>query len=66
MIEIKMRNGDTIFLRVSLIEAILEREGNTSEIITTTNRRYYSLWSKEKIADLINNFMSRSVPDATR
>jgi len=60
MIEIKMRNGETFFLQVSLIEALLEREGNTTEIVTTTGKFYHSIWSKDKIANLINDFVFRS------
>jgi hypothetical protein len=65
MIEIKMRNGDSFFIQVALIESILEREGNTSEIVTTTGNRYNSIWSKEKIAEKINSFVFRSTSDAS-
>lgn len=64
MVEIAGRNGsESFFLQVALIETILEREGNTSEIITTTHRHYFSIWSKEKIAQVINDFVFRTAKE---
>ena len=55
MIEIRDRRGDsTFYLAVDLIEAIFEREGNMSEIRTTTGRLYTSIESKDSIAEKVN------------
>ena len=63
MIEIAGRHNGSFFLQASLIESIIEREGNTCEIITTTGTHYVSIWSKEKVAQKINEFIFRQGSD---
>jgi uncharacterized protein YlzI (FlbEa/FlbD family) len=58
MIEIAARNGNgSFFLNFAEIESILEGEGDTSEIVMISDRRYFSIWSKEKVAGKINQFI---------
>ena len=62
MIEIAGINGSaSFFLNVAEIESIFEREGNTSEIVMLSEWRYRSIWSKDKIAEKINQFIIASI-----
>jgi len=54
MIKLKTRNGDDYFyLNVDLFEAIIQREGNTSEIRLTSGKAYLSIESPETIANRV-------------
>lgn len=60
MIRIKSRNGQTEYwITVDLIEAIFEREGNTSEIIMTNGHIYTSIEPPDSIANRVT-FMKMS------
>jgi len=55
MIALKTRSGgDTYHLNTELIEAIIEREGNTSEIRLTNGHVYTSIESPHSIANRIS------------
>jgi len=55
MISLKARNGgDTFYLNTELIESIVEREGNTSQITLTNGHIYTSIESPEKIANRVS------------
>jgi uncharacterized protein YlzI (FlbEa/FlbD family) len=55
MIAIKTRNGgDTFYLNIELIESIIEREGNTSEIRLTNGHIYTSIESPKSIANRVS------------
>lgn len=58
MVEIAGRHEGSFFLQASLIESIFEREGDTSEIVTTTGKCYLSIWPKEKVARIVNEFLA--------
>ncbi len=55
MISLRPRaGGDTFYLNVGLIEAIIERQGNTSEIRLTNGRIYSSIESPEQLANRVS------------
>ena len=55
MIALKTRvAGDTFYLNVSLIETIIEREGNTSEIRLTNGNIYTSIESPQQVANRVS------------
>lgn len=54
MILLKDLHGNEYHLNIDLIESILERQGNTSEIILINGKRYTSIYSPEKISNKIN------------
>lgn len=53
MISLRVRGGDTYYLNVDLIESIIEREGNTSEIRLTNGKVYSSIESPEQLANRV-------------
>ena len=55
MLSLKTRvGGDTFYLNVDLIESIIEREGNTSEIRLTNGKVYSSIESPQQIANRVS------------
>lgn len=54
MILLKDLHGNEYHLNIDLIESILERQGNTSEIILTNGKRYTSIESPRYISNKIN------------
>lgn len=53
MISLRIRGGDPYYLNVDLIESIIEREGNTSEIRLTNGKIYTSIESPEQLANRV-------------
>ena len=54
MIALKTRiGGDTFYLNIDLIESIIEREGNTSEIRLTNGKIYSSIEAPDTISKRI-------------
>jgi hypothetical protein len=54
MISVKSRRGDSMcYLNTQLIECIIEREGNTSEIVLTSGHIYTSIESPKTISERI-------------
>ena len=54
MISLRPRaGGGAFYLNVGLIEAIIEREGNTSEIRLTNGKIYTSIESPEQLANRV-------------
>ncbi len=53
MISLRIRGGDTFYLNVDLIESIIEREGNTSEIRLTNGKIYSSIESPDQLANRV-------------
>jgi uncharacterized protein YlzI (FlbEa/FlbD family) len=54
MIALKTRiGGDTFYLNIDLIESIIEREGNTSEIRLTNGKIYSSIEAPDTISNRI-------------
>ena len=55
MISLRPRaGGDTFYLNVDLIESIIERQGNTSEIRLTNGKIYSSIESPEQLANRVS------------
>jgi uncharacterized protein YlzI (FlbEa/FlbD family) len=55
MISLKTRSGgDTFYLNTELIESIVEREGNTSEIRLTNGHVYTSIESPGSISNRVS------------
>lgn len=54
IVALKTRRGDIFYINTELVEAIYEREGNTSEILLTTGRRYDCIHSMDTVAAIIN------------
>ena len=54
MISLRVHGGDTFYLNVDLIESIIERQGNTSEIRLTNGKIYSSIESPEQLANRVS------------
>lgn len=54
MISLRIHGGDTFYLNVDLIESIIERQGNTSEIRLTNGKIYSSIESPEQLANRVS------------
>jgi len=54
MISLRIHGGDIFYLNVDLIESIIERQGNTSEIRLTNGKIYSSIESPEQLANRVS------------
>lgn len=54
MIELTTQRGEKFYLNASLIERIIERQGNTSEIFLTTGQTATCIESPDKVAKMFN------------
>ena len=54
MISLRIHGGDTFYLNSDLIESIIERQGNTSEIRLTSGKIYSSIESPEQLANRVS------------
>ena len=61
MIRVRARNGgDPYHLNVNMIESIIEREGNTSEIRLTNGRVYSSIESPDQLSNRVSFMLMSS------
>lgn len=61
LVEIKDRQGNLFYLNTELVEVVIEREGNTSEIVLTNGKRYTSIKSPAEVKKIINDAGSSNI-----